>query len=50
VSLLAVILWVEHTPTVPAHTFHTVGVKATNGQIPLDIIRVDIRWISSKDR
>ena len=40
-AVVTVILRVEHTPTVSAHTFHTIGMKATNGQIPLDIIRVD---------
>ena len=41
VALVTVLVRVEHTPAVPAHTFHTIGMKATNGQIPLDIIRVD---------
>ena len=41
VALVTVLVRVEHTPTLSAHTFHTIGMKATNGQIPLDIIRVD---------
>ena len=40
-AVVTVILRVEHTPTVSAHTLHTIGMKATNGQVPLDIIRVD---------
>ena len=31
VAVVTVILWVEHTPTVSAHTLHTIGMKATNG-------------------
>ena len=41
VALVTVLVRVEHTPTLSAHTFHTIGMKATNGQIPLDIIRVN---------
>ena len=41
VAFLAVLVQVEHTPALPPHTFHTVGMKATNGRIPFDIIRVD---------
>ena len=40
-AVVTVILRVKHTPTVSAHTLHTIGMKATNGQVPLDIIRVD---------
>ena len=41
VALVTVLVRVEHTPSLSTHTFHTIGMKATNGQIPLDIIRVN---------
>jgi hypothetical protein len=30
-AVVTVILRVKHTPTVSAHTLHTIGMKATNG-------------------
>jgi hypothetical protein len=45
VAFLAVLVRVEHTPALPPHTFHSIGMKATNGQIPLDNI-----WVDSQHR
>jgi hypothetical protein len=44
VALVTVLVRVEHTPSLSTHTFHTICMKATNGQIPLDIIRVDSQY------
>ena len=39
VTFLAVLVRVEHTPALPPHTFHTVGIKTISG---LDFTKISL--------